>query len=156
MVLSIRGNGMNKNVINYGRNANVFDALFDDFGRDFLSRGNMDRYLAPKVDIRENENAYTMEVDLPGLDEKDIDINIKDKVLSLSCKAEKNDEKKGGSYIIKERGSFEFKRSFNFSDNIDEDGITAVFENGVLEVKIPKKEEKKPVQIEVKRKGLSD
>ena len=146
---------MDRNIINYGRNTNVFDALFNDWGRDLFSN-SMNRYFAPKVDIRESENAYTMEVDLPGLSEKDIDISIKERVLSLSCKKDTTDEKKEGNYLVKERGSFEFKRSFNFSDNIDGDRITAVFENGVLEVNIPKKEEKKPVQIEVKRKGLSD
>ena len=146
---------MDRNIINYGRNTNVFDALFNDWGRDLFSN-SMNRYFAPKVDIRESENAYTMEVDLPGLSEKDIDISIKERVLSLSCKKDTTDEKKEGNYLVKERGSFEFKRSFNFSDNIDGDRITAVFENGVLEVNIPKKEEKKPIQIEVKRKGLSD
>jgi len=143
---------MDKSIANYGNRKTVFDLLFDDFDRGLLHNRNMKAFESPVVDVRDMNDAYLMEVDLPGATEKDIDINIKDRVLTLRCKKERKDESKDGAYLLKERTNIEYVRSFNFSDNIDEEGITAVFENGVLEVRIPKKEEKKAHQIEVKKR----
>jgi len=144
---------MNKAMTNYNGERSVFDVLFDDFGRTMLGKDLIKNEMNPAVDVRETEKGYLMEVDLPGYTENEIDINVKDRILTLSCKKEKNEEKKEGGYLIKERNSSEFKRRFNFSDDIDEKAISATFENGVLEVNIPKKAETKPVQIEVKRKA---
>lgn len=144
---------MNKSIANYGNGKSVFDLFFDDFGRRLLDGNNMGACMSPVVDVRETDDAYLMEVDLPGATEKDIEINIKDRVLTLKCKKESGDEKKDGAYLIKERTNMEYERHFNFSDNIDEEGITAFFDNGVLEVKIPKKEEKKSHQIEVRKRA---
>ena len=146
---------MNKAITNYDGGRTMLDVLFDDFGRTMLGKDMMknEMYRSPAVDVRETEKGYVMEVDLPGYSENDIDISMQDKVLTLSCKKENNEEKKEGGYLIKERNSAEFKRRFNFSDDIDEKAISATFENGVLEVSIPKKAETKPVQIEVKRKA---
>jgi len=143
---------MDKSIANYGNRKSLFDLLFDGFDRDLQYSKNMRDFVSPVVDVRDMNDAYLMEVDLPGATEKDIDINIKDRVLTLRCKKEKKDESKDGAYLLKERSNIEYVRSFNFSDNIDEEGITAIFENGVLEVKIPKKEEKKAHQIEVKKR----
>ena len=146
---------MNKAMTNYENGRTMFDVLFDDFGRTMLGKNIVKNEMetSPAVDVRETEKSYIMEVDLPGYSENDIDISMKDRVLTLSCKKEKKEEKKEGGYLIKERNNFEFKRRFNFSDDIDEASVSAVFENGVLEVNIPKKAETKPVQIEVKRKA---
>ena len=146
---------MNKAMTNYENGRTMFDVLFDDFGRTMLGKNIVKNEMetSPAVDVRETEKSYIMEVDLPGYSENDIDISMKDRVLTLSCKKEKKEEKKEGGYLIKERNNFEFKRRFNFSDDRDETSVSAVFENGVLEVNIPKKAETKPVQIEVKRKA---
>ena len=144
---------MNKAMTSYDGGKSVFDVLFDDFGRTMLGKDIVKNEMSPAVDVRETEKGYIMEVDLPGYSENEIDISMKDRVLTLSCKKEKNEEKKEGGYLIKERNTSEFKRRFNFSDDIDEKAVSAIFENGVLEVNIPKKAETKPVQIEVKRKA---
>ena len=144
---------MNKAMTNYNGERSVFDVLFDDFGRTMLGKDIVKNEMSPAVDVRETEKGYLMEVDLPGYSENEIDISMKDRILTLSCKKEKNEEKKEGGYLIKERNTSEFKRRFNFSDDIDDTAISATFENGVLEVNIPKKVETKPVQIEVKRKA---
>ncbi len=144
---------MNKAMTNYNGERSVFDVLFDDFGRTMLGKDIVKNEVSPAVDVRETEKGYLMEVDLPGYSENEIDISMKDRILTLSCKKEKNEEKKEGGYLIKERNTSEFKRRFNFSDDIDDTAISATFENGVLEVNIPKKAETKPVQIEVKRKA---
>ena len=144
---------MNKAMTNYNGERSVFDVLFDDFGRTMLGKDIVKNEVSPAVDVRETEKGYLMEVDLPGYSENEIDISMKDRILTLSCKKEKNEEKKEGGYLIKERNTSEFKRRFNFSDDIDDTAISATFENGVLEVNIPKKAETKPVQIVVKRKA---
>ena len=158
---------MNRNALIYGNGRGAFDVLFQDVS-DLLT-GNFERQItneikqttSGKVDVRENEKEYIVEVDLPGFAEENINISIKDKVLTLSCKKntslEKKNEENGGKkieekkefYLLRERSSFEFKRTLSFSDNIDEEAITAVFENGVLEVRVPKKEEKASRQIAV-------
>ena len=125
---------MNKAMTNYENGRTMFDVLFDDFGRTMLGKNIVKNEMetSPAVDVRETEKSYIMEVDLPGYSENDIDISMKDRVLTLSCKKEKKEEKKEGGYLIKERNNFEFKRRFNFSDDIDETSVSAVFENGVL------------------------
>lgn len=144
---------MNKSVMNYGDVSSIFDVLFNDFGKSVIKE-NVEKYFSPRVDIRENDKSYMLEAELPGYKEDEINISIKDNILTLSCKKEVNEEKKNGNYLIKERCNKEFKRQFNFYDNINEEGIEAVFENGVLEVNIPKKEERKSFQIEVKKKKI--
>jgi len=153
---------MNKAVMNCGNGNGVFDVFFPDFSSffadEFEKRLMHDGAwrVSGKVDVRENETEYIVESDLPGMSEEDIDISIKDGLLTLSCKKSKgyekineeldmerrNEEEKKEVYLIKERSNVEFKRTFSFANRIDEDGITASFENGVLEVRIPKKEEK--------------
>ena len=158
---------MNKNVLAFGNGKGAFDVFFpaisdvfaDSLERSLWKDGRQE--MCGKVDVRENEKEYIVEVDLPGFAEENINISIKDKVLTLSCKKntslEKKNEENGGKkieekkefYLLRERSSFEFKRTLSFSDNIDEEAITAVFENGVLEVRVPKKEEKASRQIAV-------
>ena len=150
---------MNRNALVLGNGRGAFDVLFQDVSE--LLDNNIERNLWKdrrnetygKVDVRENEKEYIVEVDLPGFTEENIDISIKDKVLTLSCKkntsVEKKNEDKKEFYLLRERNSFEFKRTLSFSDNIDEEAITALFENGVLEVRVPKKEEKASRQITV-------
>ena len=158
---------MNKNVLAFGNGKGAFDVFFpaiSDVLADSLERSlwrDRRQEMCGKVDVRENEKEYIVEVDLPGFKEENIDISIKDRVLTLSCKKNTNIEKKNevneegkkeeekGSYIIQERSSFEFKRSLSFADNIDEEAITARLENGVLEVRVPKKEERASRQITV-------
>ena len=147
---------MNRNALVLGNGG--FDAFFKDFASLFDS--DTERRLmhtmqerCGKVDVRENDKEYIVEADLPGFAEEDIDISIKDGVLTLSCKKESSNEKKDDEkkdvYLIKERSCMEFRRSFNFADHIDEDKITAIFDNGVLEVRMPKKEERSSRQIKV-------
>ena len=93
------------------------------------------------TDVVENENDFTLTADLPGFNKEDIKIEIDDGVLTIN--AERNDEtektEKGGKVIYKERSYGSYKRSFSLAD-IEEDGIKAKYENGVLSLTLPKKE----------------
>ena len=106
----------------------------------------------PSVDIHESEDSYTVEAELPGVSEKDLKVEVKDNLLTISTSKEEQKEQKNdkGEYIVKERRSHSFSRSFVLPRNVDRDTIHAEFKNGLLKVQIPRKEESKPRSIEVK------
>jgi HSP20 family protein len=104
----------------------------------------------PSVDVRESEDGYLMEAELPGLTEKDVELKIEDNILTLSSrKAESKEEDKNG-YLIRERRSAEFCRTFVLPKDVDRENIKAEFKNGLLAVSIPKAPEAKPRKIDVK------
>ena len=102
----------------------------------------------PALDIHETEKNYEVNLDLPGMEKKDIEIAISDGVLNITGerKAEMKDEKK--SCIRSEISYGKFTRSFRLSDDVDEENIKASFSNGVLTIAIAKRE---PVKPEVKQ-----
>lgn len=104
----------------------------------------------PPVDIHETEEAYTLVADLPGMKKEDISVNIVEDRVTLkgSRKREERHEEKG--YRRYERAEGTFERSFRINGGVDAAKVEATFENGVLTVKLPKPEETKPRQIEVK------
>ena len=110
-------------------------------------------YNLMKTDIREDENSYLLEVDLPGYSKDDIKIDITDGYLTINAKVEKenNDEKK--NYVRRERFTGEVSRSFYVGDDIKEDEVKANFKNGILTLEVPKlsledkKKDKKYIEI---------
>ena len=114
----------------------IFD---DDFFRDdFFDRKDRMNYNLMKTDIREDENSYLLEVDLPGYSKDDIKIDITDGYLTINAKVEKenNDDKK--NYVRRERFTGEVSRSFYVGDDIKEDEVKANFKNGILTLEVPK------------------
>ena len=93
-----------------------------------------------KIDIFENEKSLNIEAELPGVDKKDIKINLEDNVLSIKCDKKEEKEEKGKNYFRRERIFGTFERSFKLPENVDVDKIDANFENGILKLSIPKKE----------------
>lgn len=106
----------------------------------------------PSVNTREGEYAYHVEVDLPGVKKEDINVDIKDNVLTISGERKTKTEIKEKDYYKKESTYGKFQRSFTLPDNTDIENIEANSEDGVLEVVIPKlkKEDKESKKIEVK------
>ncbi len=132
---------------------NDFD-LWDDFFNDpfFSSRKEMKLM---KTDIREKDDKYLLDIDLPGYSKEDIKISVDDGYLTVSAKKEESkEENEKGSYIKKERYSGECQRSFYIGDDIEAEDVKASFKNGILTLDIPKKEdqeklpEKKYVEID--------
>ena len=107
----------------------------DSFDRFFADSGNFN------VDIKENEEAYTVEADLPGLAKEDIELDYSNDVLSISAQKEMSTEEKDdeSNYIRRERSSRSYNRQFLIK-HVDEENITAEFNNGVLKVQLPKTE----------------
>jgi len=126
------------------------DRLMDGFlTADYNSKTSS---RTPAVDIREEKDAYLLEAELPGISEKEIDIKVEENLLTLSAeRTDKKDEKKEG-YLMKERSSWSFKRSFVLPRDVKADDIHASFENGILSLEMPKKEEAKAQKIQIKAK----
>jgi HSP20 family molecular chaperone IbpA len=138
---------------------NHFDRIFNNFWSDYPTAASTK---LPKVDIRENDKEYVLEAELPGYGEKDVDVNVEKHVLLISSvneikdvkeesveKAEKV-EKVNESFLIRERLTSSFQRSFVLPEGVSEDKIKGEFKNGILTLVIPKLPEKQPKKIEVK------
>lgn len=103
----------------------------------------------PAVDIKEEEERYLIEADLPGLEEKDIEVKVHDGTLVLSGKRETVTEEKKENSSYSERRFGSFCRTFRLGRNVDPEGIEASYKSGVLTVSLPKREETKPRQIPI-------
>ena len=106
--------------------------------------------VCPLADVMETEDGYGVELELPGLKAKEVNVELSDNVLTVSGekKADKRENTKG--YARTERTYGSFSRSFRLPTSVDEKQISANFEDGVLKISIPKSEEVRPKQIEVK------
>ena len=125
---------------------NVFDT-FDNFARDFFRRSNTD-LPAFRTDIRDTGDSYVLEAELPGFRKEDISLDLKEGILTITAThADQSQETVQGSYIRRERRYGSFQRSFDVT-GIDENGITAAYESGVLALTLPKA---KPAEPEVRR-----
>ena len=135
----------------------IFDSLFNDvLGTDVAPVLYHTGYgRSPKVNICEEENAYTLEMELPGRTENDIDIELNHNTLTISSldekKAEKKEEKedKKRKYIVKECHKVSFSRSFTLPEDIDEESISASFKNGILTIDMKKKAQATPKKIAI-------
>jgi HSP20 family protein len=123
----------------------VFDAFFGqtDQGRRWV----------PPIDLVEAEDRFLLKADLPGLSESDVNIEVQDGTLTISGerKAEHEQREKGWYRIERSFGSF--NRSLTLPDGVDPERIEASFSDGVLEVRIPKPEERKPRRISISSPG---
>jgi len=106
----------------------------------------------PSVNTREGENAYHIEIDLPGVKKEDISVDVKDNVITISGERKITEETEEKDYYRVESSYGKFERSFTLPENVDVENIHAESQDGVLEVIIPKMEkaEDKPKKIEIK------
>ena len=122
--------------------------LFNDAFERSSEESNLTTW-APAVDINETEHELVVKADLPGVDAKDLDIRVENNVLSI--RGERKFEKKVNeeNYLRVERAYGSFSRSFSLANTVNPEGIKADYQNGVLTLNIPKREEAKPKQIKV-------
>lgn len=121
---------------------------------------------SPDVDVLETKNAYSISMNLPGMTEKNVDISLKEGILTIASVPAKEDnaESKEGAetkevaetdeedkpvYLIRERHTMSFSRCFKLPRDTDQSAIAASFKNGVLEVNIPRKEAEQPKRISI-------
>ena len=125
-------------MIPFERNDDNFFDLFDNFERKFF--GNSSAALPDfRTDIRDAGDRFVLEAELPGFNKEDIKLDVKDGILTISAQHTENKDEKDdkGSYIRRERRYGSFTRSFDIT-GVDDEHITASYNNGVLELSLPK------------------
>jgi HSP20 family protein len=124
------------------------DSLFESFmgglpafSGMFGTRGGRSFPLTPHMDVKETDKEILVDAELPGIDDKDISLSLKDGILTIrgEKKLERNEENE--NYRMMERRHGSFQRSVQIPDTIDEDKVEASFDNGILKVRLPKRPE---------------
>lgn len=145
----------NRLVNNIFRN-NYLDNIFNDFIKDsnffpsYIVPHSDNNYFMPKIDMSEDNDKYHIEVELPGIHNKDISLKIDNNVLSIEGTTQDSSEKKDKNYYLQERSYGSFKRPIRLPPNIDDNNVDAKFENGILHIVLEKKEQSKVKHIEIK------
>jgi HSP20 family protein len=111
--------------------------------------GSAMRRWVPSMDLVETEDHFVLRADLPGMSEEDIKIEYEDGTLTVAGERKAEHEDKNEGYYRVERAFGSFSRSLSLPKGIDAEAVTANFDRGVLEVRIPKPEERKPRRIEI-------
>ena len=128
--------------------ANLFEDLFD---RDFHYSHRKNCGCKPLANVTENEDAFNLELSVPGYDKKDILINLENNILTISSELEQKEANENTNYTMREFTQASFKRSFTLPKSVNSDKIKAEYKNGLLVLTLPKKEEEKmKLQKEIK------
>lgn len=127
----------------------TFSSMLDRFFNDSI--GQNIKHFTPAVDISEDDNHYEIHVSVPGMKKSDFNLEVTDGRLTISGERKMEEKKEGKNFHSLETHYGSFSRSFYLPDNVNEDGIAASYEDGLLKVSLPK-EEKKIIKskIEVK------
>ena len=120
-----------------------FDSLFQDWSRPAFATA------APRVDVREQADGYHLEAELPGLTEKDFTVDVEHNLLTIASQSAQESERDEHGYVIRERRSGTFKRSFALPQDVDAEQISARFQDGLLTVTVPKSATAQRKQIAV-------
>ena len=123
----------------------VFDNWFDNDLFDWEYNNHEAEATLPAVNIKENADAFKVEMAVPGFDKKDFKINLDHNILTISSeKKVENEHKNGERYTCRAYSYQSFSRSFTLPEAANGDKISAKYENGILDIEIPKREEAKP------------
>jgi HSP20 family protein len=125
----------------------LFNTFFDQPNQTGRGNGTMRRWLPP-MDLVETADQYVLRADLPGLSEGDVNVQLEDNVLTISGERKAEHEQQEGYYRL-ERAFGAFSRSLTLPDGVDPDSVEAHFDRGVLEIRIPKPEQKKPKTVQI-------
>lgn len=122
----------------------LFDDFFKPWNEWFDSPTLFERMKTmPAVNVKENPDNYTVSLAAPGLKKDDFKIDVEGNMLTISCEKEEKGEEKDEKYTRKEYNYFSFSRSFTLPDDVKQDAIDARYEDGVLNIKLPRLEEAK-------------
>ncbi len=129
-----------------------FDELVNQMFRAPAPRnGEGNRAMAPAIDVSENDGAYLVRAELPGVKKEDLDVTINDGVLTINAESRyEHDEKEKGRLIRQERRYGKYVRSMRLGGDVDESKVTADYTDGILTLTLPKSEAVKPKKVDVK------
>lgn len=127
------------------------DKMFEDSLARFRmpEEAGMPTFWSPSVDIYETDENIVLKAELPGVDKKEVSVEVKDSILVLKGERKREKEVKEENYHRVERSFGTFMRSFSLPVSVKQDQVKAKFKDGVLEVTLPKSEEVKPKQVKV-------
>ena len=122
------------------------------FNTELTGTSNENGEYAPRMDMKETEDAFSVKLTMPGLEKDDIDISITDGVLTVKAETKEDDEKEGenAKWIVREHKHCAYYRSVRLPSEVQADKAEAEYKNGVLNLSLPKAEEVKPKSIPVK------
>ncbi len=125
---------------------------FDDLFRGFFRPVRLERDLPQiKVDVKEDDKAYTVHADLPGLKKEDIQVTIDGQVVTVTAETRRESEQKEGEKVLKRERYFgKVSRSFSLDSDVDEAGASAKYTDGVLELSLPKKAASSQKRLEIR------
>jgi HSP20 family protein len=126
----------------------LFNNLFDQPNPTDRNSAAGRRWI-PAMDLVETGDNYVLRADLPGLSDEDVNVQLEDNVLTISGERQTEHETQQEGYYRLERAFGGFSRSLTLPDGVDPDGVQAHFDRGVLEIRIPKPEQKKPRQVQI-------
>lgn len=109
--------------------------------------------VAPAVDVVEKDNEYEITAEMPGIDEKNIDVKLANRTLTIRGEKQEDKEEKGKDYHLSERRYGSFQRSFALPEGVDVNGIEASFTKGVLTVRLPKSEDARKAEKKISVKS---
>ncbi len=121
--------------------SNILENFFNNDWGDFF--GDFEGETVPAVNVKEDNENYNIEVAAPGMEKKDFDVSVENGVLNISAQHEERDEDKNDNYTRREFSYRSFKRSFTLPESVKDEDIQAKYEDGILRITIPKKEEAK-------------
>ena len=124
------------------------DSVFENFFNDSVFPSFYNRSGLMKVDIREEDEMYIMEAELPGIKKDQVGLSLDDEMLTIEVQYDEENEENNKNYLRRERRCGSMTRSFNLA-NVDEEKIEAEMENGILTLKLPKKEPVKKTQKKI-------
>ncbi|MDX6703937.1 MAG: hypothetical protein QOF26_4163 [Baekduia sp.] len=127
----------------------LFSSFFDTPPAAGGGDGGGVRRWIPAMDLVETDDHYVLRADLPGMSEGDVDLSLEDNVLTLSGERKTEHEQGGQGFYRLERAAGAFSRSLTLPEGVDGDAISARFDKGVLEVRIPKPEQRKPRKLQI-------
>ncbi len=130
----------------------VLDDFFSWTPASILHGGGLSAMMEiPRLDVRETPEKIVVTAELPGVDEKDVSVTLRDRVLTIEGRVDEEKEERKGDCIIRERRYGDLRRSVMLPPGIDEEGVKAVFRNGLLEIELPRSAAGGARRIEVKR-----
>ncbi len=128
-----------------------FDTFFDDFWRPSRTLAENGRAAVPAVDVIETDREYVIKAELPGVKKDDLNVSIQDGVLTINAETKyEHEENKDGRLIRQERRYGKFVRSMRLGDDVDAGMVKAEYKDGVLDLRVPKREEATPRTIDIK------
>jgi HSP20 family protein len=125
----------------------LFSTFFD--APTAANAGGGARRWIPAMDLVETAEHFVLRADLPGMERGDVDLSLEDNVLTVSGERKADHEERGEGFYRVERATGSFNRSLTLPEGVDGDAIAATFDNGVLEVRIPKPEQRRPRKLQI-------